>query len=94
MSARGLLLSEDAAFFAKPELEIYADDVLCAHGATAGALDEDLLFYLRARGLDAPSAKALLVAAFIGEAVETVDDGALRDMFVERAQVWLADNLK
>ncbi len=94
MSARGLLLSDDAAFFAKPELEIYADDVLCAHGATAGALDDDLLFYLRARGLDEPSAKALLVAAFIGEAIETVDDPSMREDLTERARTWLAGNLK
>lgn len=93
MSARGLLLSDNAEFDAKPELEIYADDVLCAHGATAGALDEDLLFYLRARGLSEGEAKALLVAAFIGEGIETVEDETLREMFMQRATAWLQENL-
>ena len=57
----------------KPELEIFADDVACAHGATCGALDDDLLFYLMARGLPKPEAESLLVQAFLGEAVEFVE---------------------
>jgi Fe-S cluster assembly protein SufD len=90
MSARGLLLDDGAEFDAKPELEIYADDVQCAHGATAGELDEDLMFYLRARGIPEPEAKALLVQAFVGEAVETVEDEALRAALEARIEAWLA----
>src|SRR5215470_8390223 len=65
----GLLLEEGAEIFAKPELMIFADDVRCAHGNTAGGLDEDLLFYLRSRGVSEPKARALLIEGFLGEAV-------------------------
>lgn len=76
---QGLLLSETAEFDAKPELEIFADDVRCTHGATTGELDEDLMFYLRSRGIPADQAKSLLIAAFVGEAVEEVEAEAVRD---------------
>jgi len=66
-----LLLSDDAEADNKPELEIFADDVTCGHGATTGALDESLLFYLRARGLAEKEAEALLIQAFVGEAIES-----------------------
>jgi Fe-S cluster assembly protein SufD len=65
---QGLLLDEGAEIDAKPELEIYADDVACAHGNTVGALDEDALFYIRSRGVPAAAARALLVEAFLREA--------------------------
>ncbi|TKW80159.1 MAG: SufS family cysteine desulfurase, partial [Bradyrhizobium icense] len=71
MMTRALLLSDDAEADNKPELEIFADDVTCGHGATSGALDESLLFYLRARGLPEKEAQALLIQAFVGEAVMT-----------------------
>ncbi|MES2905591.1 MAG: Fe-S cluster assembly protein SufD [Pseudomonadota bacterium] len=93
MNARGLLLSDDAEFYAKPELEIYADDVLCAHGATAGQLDEDLLFYLRARGLPEGEARAMLVSAFVGEALEKIDHEPLREALSARCEAWLKENL-
>jgi Fe-S cluster assembly protein SufD len=89
MATHALLLSEDAEADAKPELEIFADDVVCGHGATAGALDDDLLFYLRARGIPQKEAEALMVEAFIGEAVEAVDDEAMRDALMELARAWL-----
>jgi Fe-S cluster assembly protein SufD len=79
MMARALLLSDEAEADAKPELEIYADDVACGHGATSGALDQSLLFYLRARGLPEAEAQALLVQAFVGEAIESIVDEGLRD---------------
>ena len=79
MATHALLLSEAAEADAKPELEIFADDVVCGHGATAGALDEDLLFYLRARGIPAKEAEALLIQAFIGEAVEGIEHDGLRE---------------
>jgi Fe-S cluster assembly protein SufD len=71
-SSHALLLSPNAEFDAKPELEIFADDVVCGHGATAGDLDADHLFYLESRGIPAAEARALLVAAFVGEAFEAV----------------------
>ncbi len=84
MMTHGLLLSEDAEFDAKPELEIYADDVQCAHGATSGELDEDYLFYLQSRGIPENEAKAMLISAFVAEAVETVDNELIRDILIER----------
>ena len=73
MATHALLLSEDAEADNKPELEIFADDVQCGHGATAGALDDDLLFYLKARGIPPKEAEALLIQAFVGEAVEAIE---------------------
>src|SRR5207253_2446820 len=89
MMTRALLLSEDAEADNKPELEIFADDVQCGHGATAGALDRDLLFYLRARGIPAKEAEALLVQAFIGEAIDAVEPEGLRDALMDAAVAWL-----
>jgi Fe-S cluster assembly protein SufD len=90
MMTRALLLSEDAEMDSKPELEIFADDVTCGHGATTGALDESLLFYLRARGLPEKEAQALLIEAFVGEAIESIVDDDLREVVVVAAQRWLA----
>ncbi len=70
MMSAAILLSEGGTMNNKPELEIFADDVLCAHGATCGELDDELLFYLMARGLPRPEAEALLIESFLGEAVE------------------------
>lgn len=89
MMTRALLLSDEAEIDNKPELEIFADDVTCGHGATAGALDESLLFYLRARGLPEKEAQALLIAAFVGEAIESIVDDDLRDVAVNAAERWL-----
>jgi Fe-S cluster assembly protein SufD len=90
MMTQALLLSETAEADAKPELEIFADDVVCGHGATAGALDQDLLFYLKARGIPAKEAEALLIQAFIGEAVEGIEHAGLREVLMEDAAAWLA----
>lgn len=90
MMSRALVLGDDAEMDNKPELEIFADDVACGHGATCGAIDDDLLFYLRARGIPLKEAQSLLVQAFVGEAIETVANDALRDALVERAEAWLA----
>jgi len=89
MMTRALLLSETAEADNKPELEIFADDVQCGHGATAGALDEDLVFYLKARGIPAREAEALLIQAFIGEAVEGIEHAGLREVLMEAAVAWL-----
>jgi Fe-S cluster assembly protein SufD len=89
MDTRALLLSDDAEMDNKPELEIFADDVTCGHGATAGALDESLLFYLRARGLPEKEAQALLIQAFVGEAIEKIADDRLREAAMNVAQRWV-----
>ena len=84
-----MLLSEEAEADNKPELEIFADDVTCGHGATTGALDESLLFYLRARGLTEKQAQALLIQAFVGEAIEQIADDTLREHVIGIAERWL-----
>jgi Fe-S cluster assembly protein SufD len=89
MMSAALLLSEGGTMNNKPELEIFADDVQCGHGATCGALDEDLLFYLMARGLPRPEAESLMVQAFLGEAVETVDHEPTREALVAVVENWL-----
>lgn len=91
MMTRGLLLSDEAEIDNKPELEIFADDVSCGHGATAGALDDSLLFYLRARGLPEAEAEALLIEAFVGEAVEVIVDDELREVAAATAKRWLKE---
>jgi Fe-S cluster assembly protein SufD len=78
-SNKTLLLSEGASVQTKPQLEIFADDVKCSHGATTGRLDETALFYMRSRGLSAPKAKALLTYAFGAEVLEKISTEALRD---------------
>ncbi len=90
MMTRALLLSDEAEADNKPELEIFADDVTCGHGATIGALDESLLFYLRARGLSEKEAQALLIQAFVGEAIESIVNDDLRELAIAAAQRWLA----
>lgn len=90
MMTRALLLSDEAEADNKPELEIFADDVTCGHGATTGALDDSLLFYLRARGLPEKEAQSLLIQAFVGEAMESIADESLREVAVAAAERWLA----
>ena len=88
-SSHALLLSENAEFDAKPELEIYADDVVCGHGATAGDLNHDHLFYLKSRGIPEAEAKSLLIAAFVGEAFDMVANDDARDALASIAQHWV-----
>ena len=89
MMSAALLLADGGAMNNKPELEIFADDVQCAHGATCGQLDEDLLFYLMARGLPKKEAESLLVQAFLGESIEFVDNESLRESLVATVEAWL-----
>ena len=89
MMTQALLLSENAEADNKPELEIFADDVQCGHGATAGRLDENLLFYLKARGIPAKEAEALLIQAFVGEAIDGIAHEGVRDMLGGRVAAWL-----
>jgi Fe-S cluster assembly protein SufD len=88
-SSHALLLSERAEFDAKPELEIYADDVVCGHGATAGDLNHDHLFYLKSRGIPEAEAKALLIAAFVAEAFDAVANDELREVLGQLAESWV-----
>jgi Fe-S cluster assembly protein SufD len=89
MGHHALLLTEGATVNAKPELVIYADDVQCAHGNTAGAIDEDQLFYLEARGIPEPRAKALVTEAFVAEALERVADERVQEILLGEARSWL-----
>ena len=87
--SQSLLLDEDAQFLAKPELEIYADDVACSHGSTSGAIDEEGLFYLRSRGVPEKTATNLLVIAFLAEAVAEIEDEGLQEALNARLTSWL-----
>lgn len=88
--SQSLLLDGDSQFLAKPELEIYADDVACSHGSTSGAIDEDALFYLRSRGVPEKDAQNLLVLAFLAEAIDEVDNEALAKDIHTRLEAWLS----
>ena len=90
MAHNALLLSDMAEVNAKPELEIYADDVQCAHGNTAGALDDNALFYMRQRGLTEDEARAMLVEAFVGDVLMQVEDEALQDQMAGMVRNWMA----
>lgn len=87
---RAVLLSETAEIDSKPMLEIYADDVKCSHGATAGALDETAEFYLRQRGIPAMDARRLLIEAFLGTAIDLAEYEPVRDSARARVALWLA----
>ncbi|WP_375410500.1 Fe-S cluster assembly protein SufD [uncultured Methylobacterium sp.] len=89
MMSACLILSDEGQMMNKPELEIFADDVACGHGATCGALDDDLLFYLMARGLPKPEAESLLVQAFLGEAIEAVSHEGAREALIVEIEGWL-----
>ena len=91
-SSHALLLTETAEFDAKPELEIYADDVACGHGATSGDLNHDHVFYLKSRGIPEAEAKALLIAAFVGEAFDTVHHDGIRAALEDFAARWLTEH--
>ena len=88
--SQGLLLDDDSQFLAKPELEIYADDVACSHGSTVGAIDEQALFYLRSRGVPKAEATDLLTLSFLAEAIEEIADEAIADDVLSRLENWLA----
>jgi Fe-S cluster assembly protein SufD len=87
---KALLLSPRAEADAKPELEIFADDVICGHGTAIGALDADALFYLRTRGIPEDEAKGLLIRAFLEDAIEGFADQAVHDVLASRVDAALA----
>ncbi len=88
--SQSLLLDDDSQFLAKPELEIYADDVACSHGSTSGAIDETALFYLRSRGVPTKDATNMLTLAFLAEAVDEIEDETLAEEIVTRLEGWLS----
>jgi Fe-S cluster assembly protein SufD len=89
MACNTLLLSDTAEFSAKPELEIFADDVACGHGATVTDILDDHLFYLRARGIPLKTARAMLVQAFVEEVFDELEDEAMREALDARIENWL-----
>jgi Fe-S cluster assembly protein SufD len=91
MMTRALLLSENAEADNKPELEIFADDVQCGHGSTTGALDEELKFYMMARGIPAREAEALLIQAFVGEAVDPISHEGIREALMQATASWVQE---
>ena len=91
--SNAILLSDKAEMDTKPELEIYADDVKCSHGATTGQLDEEPLFYLRSRGLSEGQARMLLLEAFIAEVIAKIDNEPLEQDVLEKAKTWLSNAL-
>lgn len=90
MMSQGLLLSENGEFLNKPELEIFADDVICGHGATCGDIDEDMLFYLLSRGIPRPIAETMMVQAFVAEAIENTEQPAIIEALEAILADWLA----
>jgi Fe-S cluster assembly protein SufD len=89
---QALLLSDNAEMDIKPELQIFADDVKCSHGATIGALDPEQIFYLRSRGIPEDTARAMLIRAFLTEALEPVTHDAARDLFETAIENWWIKN--
>ncbi len=89
--SQALLLDERSQFLAKPELEIYADDVKCSHGSTTGAIDDEALFYLRSRGVPQERAIVFLVLSFLADALAEVEDDNLREAINDRLELWLTD---
>jgi Fe-S cluster assembly protein SufD len=88
--SQALMLDDDSQFLAKPELEIYADDVICSHGSTSGAIDEAALFYLQSRGVPKRAAQSLLVLAFLAESIAEIEDESLAEDIRLRMENWLS----
>ena len=93
-SLKGILLSRGATINAKPELEIFADDVKCAHGATVGELDRNSLFYLESRGVAPDEAKALLTRAFVADALDRIGEEEVKAHFYADAEDWFGGDRK
>jgi Fe-S cluster assembly protein SufD len=91
-SLKGVLLDRGATINAKPELEIFADDVKCAHGATVGELDKNALFYLASRGVPVGEAKGLLTQAFVADTIDRIGEEAVREAFSADVAAWFANN--
>lgn len=90
LMSQGLMLSDEAEILTKPELEIYADDVVCGHGSTCGRLDDDSLFYLMSRGIEKTEAETMLVRAFLAELMDPIEDEALNEALTAVIEGWLS----
>jgi Fe-S cluster assembly protein SufD len=90
LMSQGLMLTEDAQIFSKPELEIYADDVVCGHGSTCGRLDEEQLFYLMSRGVPQAEAETMLIRAFLAELIDPIETAELNEALIGVIESWLA----
>ncbi|MHB1102897.1 MAG: Fe-S cluster assembly protein SufD [Devosia sp.] len=90
LMTQGLMLSDEAEILSKPELEIYADDVVCGHGSTCGAIDDEALFYLVSRGISRSDAETMLVRAFLAELLDPIEDAALHEALEAVVEGWLA----
>ena len=88
-----MLLSDQAEINSKPELEIYADDVRCSHGATVGELEEEHIFFLRARGIGRERARRMLIGAYISDAIDEIKNTGIRSSIQGVAENWLKHNL-
>ena len=88
--SQALLLDDDSQFLAKPELEIYADDVKCSHGSTSGAIDDGALFYLRSRGVPLRVAQSLLILAFLADTIAEIEDDVIAEDIRAQLETWLA----
>lgn len=88
--SKALMLDDDSEFLAKPELEIYADDVACSHGSTVGEVDEATMFYLTSRGIPHNEAQDMMVHAFLDESIQEIEDAALADIIRARLGEWLS----
>lgn len=93
MACNSLILSNDAEFDSKPELEIFADDVACGHGSTVAEIDRDQLFYLMARGIEKATARGLLVKAFVSELIDDINNDAIKDAIFSAIDQWLEKHL-
>ena len=91
LMTQGLMLSDEAEILSKPELEIYADDVVCGHGSTCGAIDNEAIFYLTSRGIARSDAETMLVRAFLAELLEPIEDAALHEALEAVIEGWLED---
>lgn len=91
-SSQGILLSDNANIFSKPELEIYADDVKCSHGSTTGQLDEQALFYLMSRGIGAHTAKQMLVGGFVAEVITQMPNKDVQQWVTSLVEQYFANN--
>ena len=82
------MLNENSKFLCKPELEIYADDVICSHGSTSSSLDKESLFYLLSRGVHRNKAKEMLITAFISEALDEIEDEGIKSALSNYIDIW------
>ncbi len=89
LMSQGLMLSDEASIYAKPELEIYADDVVCGHGSTCGRLDDEALFYLMSRGVPKADAETMLTRAFLAELIDPIEDEGLNQALTGVIENWL-----